>query len=490
MPGVGGRRAARRRRALLRRTGPIRCRSARPRRATPRGGGRRRRAPGWCFAHRGELPLRPALPVPLPGASFLRQRVDNGQFIENRPVRGTVEAPVEADRAEVREPRRGRPDHRHGVVGVAALPHDRVGRDEPPWPRDADRNPGPDRTSGLAFRDPPRVRLEYREGPLAVRDRPDPERAAVNPCGLPHRMRYAVADGVHRRYIDAACLQFRKGSLRAQHQQAAQIQVRLHIRRLGAAGHPDRREPLPHPLRQVPPPCSVAAPPVPRTMQRTASRSGTASVGWRTSVSPGGSHSARPGARRAFLARPHGRSPRPGCWPPPATPGPGAPHCPRGSGIGGGACPKHPGVRGTAGSCGARSPTPAGGRNRIPGPASRRPYPGCATSRAGPAHTPVGARKNVSLQKREQTRPQSFVFGRILEARKQRRDVVPGFGVDPGIPDVDPAQFHPPIAHIPRFTSGGITENDLFLAETARNWRLGPNLRSGNIPVCGMESSG
>ena len=218
-------------------------------------------------------------------------------------------------------------------------------------------------------------------------------------------------------------------------------------------------------------------------MQRTASRSGTASVGWRTSVSPGGSHSARPGARRAFFARPHGRSPRPGCWPPPATPGPGAPHCPRGSGIGGGVCPKHPGVRGTAGVCGARSPTPAGGRNRIPGPASRRPYPGCATSRAVPAHTPVGARKNVSLQKREQTRPQSFVFGRMPEARKQRRDVVPGFGVDFDAPMSTSPSFIRRLRTYLMSTSGVVTENDLFLAETARNRRPGPNLRSGNIPV-------
>ena len=97
------------------------------------------------------------------------------------------------------------------------------------------------------------MRLEYREDPLAVRDRPDPEQAAVNPGGLPHRMRHAGSDGVHRRYIDAACLQFRKGSLRAQHRSAAQGQAPLRIVRLGAAGHPDRREPLPHPLRQVPP---------------------------------------------------------------------------------------------------------------------------------------------------------------------------------------------------------------------------------------------
>ena len=118
---------------------------------------------------------------------------------------------------------------------------------------DADRNPGLDRTSGLAFRDPPRVRLEYREGPLAVRDRLAPEQAAVNLVDLPHRMRHAGSDGIHRRYIDAACLQFRKGSLRAKHHPAAQGQAPLHIVRLGAASHPDRREPLPHPLRQVPP---------------------------------------------------------------------------------------------------------------------------------------------------------------------------------------------------------------------------------------------
>ena len=111
----------------------------------------------------------------------------------------------------------------------------------------------------LAFRDPPCVRLENREDPLAVRDRLAPELAAVNSGGLPHRMRHAVSDGVHCRYIDAACLQFRKGSLRAQHRSAAQGQAPLHIRRLGAAGHPDRREPLPHPLRQVPPPAPIAA---------------------------------------------------------------------------------------------------------------------------------------------------------------------------------------------------------------------------------------
>ena len=102
------------------------------------------------------------------------------------------------------------------------------------------------------------MRLENREGPLAVRDRLAPEQAAVNPGGLPHRMRHAGSDGVQCRYIDAACLQFRKGSLRAQHQPAAQGQAPLHIVRLGAAGHPDRREPLPHPLRQVPPLAPIA----------------------------------------------------------------------------------------------------------------------------------------------------------------------------------------------------------------------------------------
>ena len=242
--------------------------------------------------------------------------------------------------------------------------------------------------------------------------------------------------------------------------------------------------------RQLPTPCFVATTAVSRTMQRTAFRSGTASVGWRTSVFTR-RESQRPvrGAPGFFRAT---------AWPLSTL---GLLTSASNSGSGSSTlstifwywwrCLSQ--TSGCSGNCRIVSwwfQIPASGRNRSPGPASRRPYPGCATSRAGPAHTPVGAWKNVSLQKREQTRPQSFVFVQMLEPKQQRRDVVPGLGVDLDIPDVGPAEFHPPIAHIPRFTSGGITENDLFLAETARNRRPGPNLRSGNIPVCGMESSG
>ena len=404
---------------------------------------------------------------------------------------------MEADRAEVREPRRGRPDHRHGVVGVAALPHDRVGRDEPPWPRDADRNPGLHRTSGLAFRDPPRVRLEYREGPLAVRDRPDPERAAVNPGGLPHRMRHAGSDGVQCRYIDAACLRFRKGSLRAQHRPAAQGQAPPHIVRLGAAGHPDRREPLPHPLRQVPPPAPIADTVLRRHAGRPADHAahrvperdgirGMADIGLRQEgvTAPGQGrarlfsrdrmaalHAPAAGLRRQLRVRElHTVHEVPVLV---AVP---VPNIRVFGELPDRVVPGHQLLQ--AVEIASRA---------LPHDAHTRDAPHPVPGRPTRLSVPGGMCLSKSANRRDR---------KVLSLDGCRRP-----GSNAGMSSLDLVSISiSPMSAPPSFirrlrtylmsTSGGITENDLFLAETARNRRPGPNLRFGNIPVCGMESSG
>ena len=243
------------------------------------------------FAHRGELPLRLALPVHLPEVSFLRQRVDAGQFIQKRPVRGTVEAPVEADRAEVREPRQGRPDHRHGVVGVAALPHDRVGRDEPSWSSTTQTG-----TTG------PTGHPALPSGIHRVCGSKTGK--ALSPCGI-------VPPWSGRRSTWSICrtacdMQFRMVSivdiLTPHASSSGRVPSARSTIRRHRARHPSTSSGWARPVtrtggnrcrtpsvrcrhwRQLPTSCFVATPAVSRTMQRTAFRSRLTSVGWRTSV--------------------------------------------------------------------------------------------------------------------------------------------------------------------------------------------------------------
>ena len=93
-------------------------------------------------AYDDKHPVLLAFPVDLRQALLSRQHVVIQKLVETKPVFGAAEAAVEAAPAKVGEARLGLPDHRLGIVHVAALPHDLVVQDEASEVlQHADRNP-------------------------------------------------------------------------------------------------------------------------------------------------------------------------------------------------------------------------------------------------------------------------------------------------------------------------------------------------------------
>ena len=121
--------------------------------------------------HRHEFFAPLALPLSLVQVAYLWQHVVIEQYVEVDPALGAVRAAVEAHRAEIGIPFLGSLHDRHCIVHIVALLYDRMVKDETvPVFQNADRNAEFHPASGLAFRDPARVRFEDRKHVLALRD--------------------------------------------------------------------------------------------------------------------------------------------------------------------------------------------------------------------------------------------------------------------------------------------------------------------------------
>ena len=95
----------------------------------------------------------------------------------------------------------------------------------------------------------PGARISRRPSLYAGSSRPG--KVAVGPVNLQNGMRQVVSDGIRGRYGGAASGQGRKRLLRAAHELATEVQVSIHIGRLGAADPPERFRTGPAPFSSV-----------------------------------------------------------------------------------------------------------------------------------------------------------------------------------------------------------------------------------------------
>ena len=149
---------------------------------------------GVLTAHSSKRFTLFAFPISLAEAALLGQDVVNKQFIKAGAVRRAVEAAIKTRSAEIRKQFLRDFDYRYGDVDVTAGPHNFVMQYELVRIfNNADWNTQFHWATRLAFRDPPRVRLENGEYLFVLWDCLTLEKTPIDLVDLPH----SVHDKVH-----------------------------------------------------------------------------------------------------------------------------------------------------------------------------------------------------------------------------------------------------------------------------------------------------
>ena len=142
---------------------------------------------GVLTAHSSKRFTLFAFPISLAEAALLGQDVVNKQFIKAGAVRRAVEAAIKTRSAEIRKQFLRDFDYRYGDVDVTAGPHNFVMQYELVRIfNNADWNTQFHWATRLAFRDPPRVRLENGEYLFVLWDCLTLEKTPIDLVDLPH----------------------------------------------------------------------------------------------------------------------------------------------------------------------------------------------------------------------------------------------------------------------------------------------------------------